>query len=283
MVGSARLAWLRIARNWKRWYNKRRFYPLAWAQALGLNTTRRRKMDIGKSLTYMFEDEKWANKVVVGAIINLIPILNFASAGYMLATIRNVANDVVPSLPTWDDFGDYFVKGLVLTIIGLIYALPLLILSCCPLVAMFSLSFSESEEMAAALGVLNITILALFGLFAFLYALAYTFVMPAVMLHYASAEDFSAAFQFGKIFAFIRDNLSSYLKAWLYVLVVGIVIGIGESAVWMILWLIPICGWIISWIIGLGVAFWIYLVVAYVYGELAREVQLPMRPASAVA
>ncbi len=240
-------------------------------------------MDIGKSLTYMFEDEKWANKVVVGAVINMIPILNFASVGYMLATIRNVANDIVPSLPTWDDFGDYFVKGLILAIIGLVYALPLLILSCCPLVLMFLPAFSETEEMAAALGVLNIAILGLFGLLVLLYALAYSFVMPAVMLHYASDGDFSAAFQFGQIFAFIQDNINSYLKAWLYVLVLGVVIGIGELMVGLVLGWIPICGWIFSWVLGLGVAFWTYLVVAYVYGQFAREVQLPMRPASAIA
>ena len=236
-------------------------------------------MDIGKSLTYMFEDEKWTNKVAVGAVVNMIPVLNFASAGYMLATIRNVANDVVPSLPTWDDFGNYFVKGLVLTIIGLVYALPLLILSCCPLVGMFSLSFSETE----ALGVLSVAILGLFGLLALLYALAYTFVMPAVMLQYASDGDFSAAFQFGQIFAFIRDNINSYVKAWLYVLVLGVVIGIGELMVGLIVGWIPICGWIFSCILGLGVAFWTYLVVAYIYGQFAREVQLPMRPASAIA
>ena len=240
-------------------------------------------MDIGKSLTYMFEDEKWTNKVVVGAVVNMIPVLNFASAGYMLATIRNVANDVVPSLPTWDDFGDYFVKGLVLAIIGLVYALPLLILSCCPLVGLFLPAFSDTVGTAEALGVLSVAILGLFGLLALLYALAYTFVMPAVMLQYASDGDFSAAFQFGQIFAFIRDNLNSYVKAWLYVLVLGVVIGIGELMVGLIVGWIPICGWIFSWILGLGVAFWTYLVVAYVYGQFAREVQLPMRPASAIA
>jgi len=238
-------------------------------------------MDIGKSLTYMFEDKRWVNKVVVGAVINIIPILNFASAGYMLATIRNVANNITPPLPTWDDFGDHFIKGLVLAIIGLVYTLPLLILSCCPIGAMLSLALSDIEEVSTVLGFLSLVVASLFGLFVLLYGLAYSFFMPAVMLHYASAEDFSAAFQFGKIFDFIRDNINSYLKAWLYVLVVGIVIGIGELIIGLVLGWVPICGWIISWIIGLGVAFWIYLVVAYVYGEFAREVELPLRPASA--
>ena len=240
-------------------------------------------MDVGKSLTYMFEDEKWVNKVVVGAVINLIPVLNFATVGYMLATIRNVANDVLPPLPTWDDFGDYFIKGLVLAIIGLVYALPLIILSCCPIGAVFLPAFAETEEASAALGGLMILVWSLFALFAFLYALAYTFVMPAVMLHYASSDEFSAVFQFGKIFSFIRDNINSYLKAWLYILVVGIVVGFAEFIVGAILGWIPICGWFIMWIIGLGVGFWVYLVVAHIYGQFAREVQLPLRPASAVA
>jgi len=239
-------------------------------------------MDIGRSLTYMFEDEKWTNKVVVGAAVNMIPILNFASAGYMLATIRNLANDVTPSLPTWDDFGDYFVKGLVLTIIGLIYALPLLILSCCPISVMFPLTIPQNEDVAVAWGAIGLAVLGVFGLLGLLYALAYIFVMPAVILHYASTENFSAAFQFSKIFAFIRVNISSYLKVWLYLLLVGVVIGIGELVVGAILGWIPICGWIILWVIGLGVAFWTYLVTAYVCGSFAREVQLPMRPASAI-
>jgi hypothetical protein len=240
-------------------------------------------MDISKSLTYMLEDKKWASKLVVGAAINMIPILNFASAGYMLATIRNVANDIVSPLPTWDDFGDYFIKGLVLTIIGLIYALPLIILSCCPIGAVFLPAFSQTEEVSAALGGLAILVWSLFALLVFLYVLAYTFVMPAVMLHYASANDFSAAFQFGKIFNFIRDNMNSYLKAWLYILVIGIVIGFVEFVIGITVGWIPICGWFITWIIGLGIGFWIYLVVAHVYGQFAREVQLPLRPASAVA
>jgi hypothetical protein len=234
----------------------------------------------------MFEDEKWANKVVVGAVINLIPILNLATAGYMLATIRNVANDSVPSLPTWDEFGEHFVKGVIVTLIGLVYSLPLLILSCCPLFAMFLPVFSissQGDETATALGVINILIVSLFALFVLVYAIAYTFVMPAVILHYASAEDFSAAFRFGEIFGFIRDNLNSYLKAWLYVLAVGVVIGIGELLMAAIVGWIPICGWLIVWVVGLGIAFWTYLVVAYVYGSFAREVQLPMRPASTVA
>jgi len=238
-------------------------------------------MDLGKSLTYMFEDEKWVNKVVVGAVINLIPILNFASPGYMLATMRNIANDIRPPLPTWDDFGDYFVKGLVLAIIGAIYALPLIILSCCPLTTVFLPGLGRTDEMANVLGIFYLAIAVILALLALLYTLAYTFVMPAVILNYTSAEDFSAAFQFGKIFDFIRDNINEYLKAWLYILVLGIVVGFAEFIIGVIVGWIPVCGWFITWIIGLGVAFWIYLVVAHVYGQFAREVELPLRPASA--
>ncbi len=240
-------------------------------------------MELTKSLTYMFEDEKWVNKVVVGAVINLIPILNFASPGYTLATMRNIANDIHPPLPTWDEFGNHFIKGLILTIIGAIYALPLIILSCCPLTTVFLPGLGKTDETTNVLGIFYLAIAVIFALLALLYTLAYTFVMPAVILNYASAEDFSAAFQFGKIFNFIRDNIDEYFKAWLYILVVGIVIGFAAFVIGIVVGWIPICGWLITWILELGVGFWAYLVVAHVYGQFAREVELPLRPASAVA
>jgi len=42
-------------------------------------------MDIGKTFTYVFEDEDWVKKVLIGGVINLIPIVGFFfTAGYML-------------------------------------------------------------------------------------------------------------------------------------------------------------------------------------------------------
>src|SRR3712207_9067648 len=44
----------------------------------------------GRGLTYMQRDPSWIVKTVLGSILLLVPILNFATYGYMLDVIRNV-------------------------------------------------------------------------------------------------------------------------------------------------------------------------------------------------
>lgn len=87
-------------------------------------------MDIQKSFTFPLEDEKWTNKVLVGAVISAVPILGMAASGYGLDVIKNVVEDESRPLPTWDDIGAIFMRGLIYTIGVIVYFLPLLILGC---------------------------------------------------------------------------------------------------------------------------------------------------------
>src|ERR671912_200710 len=90
-------------------------------------------MDAERSFTFPFEDKEWISKLGLGAIISLVPILNFAWSGYLVDIIRNVMNDDPYPLPTWDDLGKKFREGLILFGAGLIYALPILLALCLPL------------------------------------------------------------------------------------------------------------------------------------------------------
>ena len=83
-------------------------------------------MDIGKSFSYQFEDKQWISKLGLGAVISLVPILNFAMSGYIVDILRNVENNVAKPLPNWDDLSKKFSDGLILFAAGLIYAAPLL-------------------------------------------------------------------------------------------------------------------------------------------------------------
>jgi len=48
-------------------------------------------MDIGRSFKFMFEDEGWITKILIGGILGLIPIVNFVIYGYQLEVIKNVS------------------------------------------------------------------------------------------------------------------------------------------------------------------------------------------------
>ena len=88
-------------------------------------------LDIGRSFTYMFEDESWIMKIVIGGILSIIPIVNFMVFGYVLEALKRAADDMDVPLPEWDDFGGMFMKGLMVFVIGLVYSIPAIVVWCC--------------------------------------------------------------------------------------------------------------------------------------------------------
>ena len=76
-------------------------------------------MDFGKALTYPFDDDDWLAKLGIGLVVGLVPIVNFALAGWLVKLIGNVKRGDELPLPAWDDFGDHFMKGLLVAVAGL--------------------------------------------------------------------------------------------------------------------------------------------------------------------
>ena len=85
--------------------------------------------NLQQNLVYMFKDANWLSKILVGALVSLVPILNFASYGYAVQTTRNIRDDEATPLPGWSgSIGKFFGEGLKLFVIGLLYSIPLWIL-----------------------------------------------------------------------------------------------------------------------------------------------------------
>ncbi|MCR4408532.1 MAG: DUF4013 domain-containing protein [Anaerolineae bacterium] len=208
-------------------------------------------MDIGKAFTYVFEDEDWVKKVLLGGVINLIPIVGFLfTTGYMLETVKNVMEGRPLPLPEWDDWGGKFMKGLMAFVIGLVYSIPIIVVVCC-LVGAMSVA-GQNEDVANTLGSFG-------GLcvncVSWLYSLVLMVVLPAVTAKYATAWELGAAFRFGEIFNLVKDNIGTYLLVLVISLLAGIVSGLGFIA----------CG------IGvLFTAFYAMLVNGYAYGQAYR-------------
>src|SRR5687768_4268485 len=98
---------------------------MAWRQQV-----RGTAVDIGRAYTFITSDPKWIAKVLIGAAVSLVPILNFALYGYALDVLKRVYQGTDLPLPEWDDFGDYFVRGLLVSIGVFIWQLPLVVLIC---------------------------------------------------------------------------------------------------------------------------------------------------------
>jgi hypothetical protein len=217
-------------------------------------------MDIGRAFTYMFDDEKWVEKLVIGGLLTLasiIPVVNLFTGlvivGYALRILRRVSRGEELPLPEWDDWGGDWVRGLMVVLAGLIYSLPILILT--GLSSLVGAIGGYQGSGQAAEGVAGVCAAATSCLSA-LWGLAMAVVYPAALINYANEEQFAGFFGFGEIFRFIGDNLGDYIVAILLLIVARLVAGLGVIA----------C--------GIGVfftAFWSALVGMHLLGQVNPE------------
>ena len=191
-------------------------------------------MDFGKAFSYVFDDPDWLKKVGLGGLIYLVPILNFAAAGYSLEVAQRVINDDPRPLPEWSDIGDKLVKGLLVSVIGLVYALPLIVLSCLMWGATAAAggaagTISSSPRSGEAVGGIVIAIYACFGCLMLLYGLFMGLVLPAAIGNYAAKGQLSAAFRFGDVLSLVQKNLGAYLMVLVIELAAAFAAGLAGS------------------------------------------------------
>jgi len=204
-------------------------------------------MDIGRSFTYMFDDEDWLKKIAIGGVLNIIPVVNFIPMGYGLRTLNNVAAGTETPLPEWDDWGGDFTKGLMVTIALLIACLPIFILWGLSAIVAY---LAEGSGVAGYCAVGPLCLEVLWGIAMLVY-------LPAAVIGYATKGEFSAFFQFSQVFAFIRDNLSDYIVAILLVLAAGVVASVVGG---------------IACVVGaVFTAFWATLVSSHLMGQLQAQ------------
>jgi hypothetical protein len=211
-------------------------------------------MDIGRSFTFVFDDEEWIKKILIGGILTIIPIVNFVVFGYFLDTLKNVIDGHELPLPELD-FGDQFMKGLMFFLASLIYAIPIIVLSI--MIAVVGAIMGGAGDEAAQ-GVAGLCALG-GNCIIFIYALALAVILPAACILYANSGEFGAFFRFSEIISLITSNVGSYIVALLVAWVASMVAGLVGSIA---------CG------VGIFfTSFWSYLVVAHLLGQFYTSTQ----------
>jgi hypothetical protein len=208
-------------------------------------------MDIGSSFSYMFKDEDWIKKILIGGVVGLIPIVNFAAIGYLIQIIRNVRDGQTLPLPEWDEFGKYFVDGLWIFLIFLVWAIPIIVVACLQGVGAAALA-EAGDDAANAFGIISVC----FTCVMVLWGLVIAAVSPAIMILFAEVGEFMAGFRFSEIFEIIRANVGNYIIVILLIWVAGLIASFG----------------VILCVIGvIFTQFWSYLVAGNLMGQLAAQ------------
>ena len=206
--------------------------------------------DFGRAFTYVFEDENWFSKILVGSFFVLLSLFLVGIPfvlGYVVEIVQNVADGRSRPLPEWTGLGDKFVKGLVLAFGLLMWSIPSFVLSSTGalLLAVADPSAGGVTEMLGALLSYAATI----------YNLFLAFVSPAIIVKYSENPTLVAAFRFRGIFAFVKARLADYVVVFLLTVATAILAFLG---------LVLFCLGIIV------TSFLASLVQAYLFGQLRR-------------
>jgi hypothetical protein len=222
-------------------------------------------VQIAKAFTFPFEDSRWLPKSLIGWLVSLVPILNFAWYGYAINVLKNVEAGQERPLPEWDDFGAKFVAGLWIFLASLIFALPVMLLACFYTVPVLFASNSDNQSVLNALGAAGIAVSCII----IVYALLLSFLYPAVFINFSRKGTFGSCFEFKEIFRIMTANIGKYLAAWGMTLVWGIAIFAIASLISTVLLVIPCIGWVVAWVISGIASIWSTLVGAHLFGQVA--------------
>ncbi|MCC7130082.1 MAG: DUF4013 domain-containing protein [Anaerolineae bacterium] len=181
-------------------------------------------MEFGKAFSFVFEDQDWVKKIGIAGLLLIIPILGgLVVSGWALEVTRRVIHREAEVLPDWSKFGDYLVKGLMLFVVGFVYALPIILLSACQQGGILFAQNNGDDSLTGVIGVLSICI----SCVVILYSIVLGFVIPAAYARLAVTGQIGSAFRFGEVIGLVRAAPSAYLIVFLGEIIAGFIGSLG--------------------------------------------------------
>ncbi len=170
------------------------------------------QFDFARPFSFVFDDPRWLQKVLIGGLFFLAAFFIigwFFLLGYVAVVTRNVIAGSRTPLPEWEDLGGFFNEGIRLVGISIVYVLPFLAVALMFIIPAAILDSTGNEGAEAAGGMFMGCLACLILPLTFVWFL----FMPASMLFAIVEQRFGAAFELGRIWAFIRANIGNYLLA----------------------------------------------------------------------
>ena len=219
-------------------------------------------MDFQQALTFMFKDEDWIKKILLGALISLVPIFGqFALVGYMLAVIRNVKNDEPRPLPEWDEAIQYFVDGLKSWVVNLVYSLPVVVLSCpLMLIGFLPMFAGRNEDVMAILAGVSGVVALLLSIPAMLYGLLLALLSPVLLIRLAETGEIPACLRVREVVRYAFANIGPIIIALLIIMAAALVV-IAPAAV------------LTFGLLAYPAAVWINVAFGHLLGQIARQAE----------
>jgi hypothetical protein len=213
---------------------------------------------------------------IILAILSIIPIVNFIAWGYYGRVVKDALTSKEP--PKLEQYGDMFVKGLTVFVVGLIWGIAIVIISAIialPIIgalALSSWSLIMSPEILTntwSLIFLIVPLLAIMGIITFLISI----VALMGIIHMFKTGSFGKAFAIGQILNIIgKIGWLRYL-AWLVVSFVLAMVIIAFTY-------IPFLGWIIVAFLEVLLVIFLARSIGIMYDSAMGMTTAPAAPAA---
>ncbi len=233
-------------------------------------------MNYVRATYYPFHGEKWFKRLLIGAIISVIPVVNFLIIeGYANEVTRRVARGDDGSSPEWDSFGRYLIEGLsqwfarfvhfgLLIIVGVIFRIPLLsaVMARVPSTTPLFQAIRASMPLLIALSCLTLFIL--------IVTLWLAFYLLASDIRYSTGESrFAQLFEVRKNIQYFSRHRGKIMLAWIsstlfWVLLTLISFGIGIVP-------IPAVSETLAVVFFFTNGFMLKIFTAHIYGQVAQK------------
>lgn len=217
------------------------------------------QFDFGKPFSYVFDDPDWVTKILIGGLFYIAGFLIigwFFILGYVARTTRNVIAGHPRPLPEWENLGDYFAEGLRLFGVALCVVLPAIMLAIGIMIPAGVLGSVDNEGAQALGGLMSGAVVCLFVPI----SLAIWFFLPAMLLFAAVEQRFGAAFELGRIWAFVKQNIGNYVLALVVYLIARFIGSFG---------IMLLCIGVVF------TAFWSFLITAHAFAQVYRLATQP--------
>ena len=226
-----------------------------------------------------FTDHK---KLLIGILLSMVPILNWFAKGFILESSGLGRTKPTKNMPEWKPMGELFIKGLMATVISVMYMLPATLIfvygasmtimgllfeylgKVVPIEAVQGLAHGNVDVDTIMPTILNNWPLAVPHIIKFvpilmlaaLFGLAAKFMLPIAILSYLKSGQLADAFRFGEVFR--KAFTANYFVVWLAVAAVTAIIS-------LLLSIIPL--------VGPAAAYFFCGVFSYtVFGQVYKEV-----------
>lgn len=241
-------------------------------------------MDFGKAFSYISEDESWSKKLGIGAVVFLVPILNFAAFGFILELIQNVWQGKERPLPAWDNFGNKLLDGLRFFAVVILYSLPMFILFGIFVAVFMGQLASYDYETAVNTSNYATSMEPLFFIGWAVMAMClmpyYFFVLvmyPMFFIQLVRHRTVKSCFDFKEMWHIVRHNPGEYL------IILGIMFGLYMASAIVtfplyIVFLIPCIGFIIGMLVSGAMYMLIFFVFGHLAGQFVRAFEPPEKP-----